>query len=691
MQRVDLFIQFFLSAVQMPLTVRFFQAGIFSWRGRALGFVLLLCLGFFFAKPASAQLQIHSFQDLSQQLTVEQVNHLPAAQWQVPPANLAFGIQPQSAIWLELQLPQTLPQHPYLVVFRANLQSVCLLSQRQTDLPWQKTCINAHAPAPHRDFNSAEPVFELAPELAGQRIYLRIQSQNYIHTSLQLLSKSSLASKVLFKQMLDFGAIGTLLSLTLLNLVLAIWLRDKVYAWQALAVLAWGVYWFGGLMGYSAFWGGFWQNLFDKMPHFIGALACLSSFFAIQYFIRQDLNRYGNGFLHLLKILLAFTLLVVLLRNPPLSLLLARIWGILVLSGIVLGLGWMMKARRYVSAFYLSCWFAFYSSLLCVILTQFQILPFHYYTYSFFSWLQCLSMLSLTLVIAVKLRLLRQDHQRLLLSNLRLAESHQQDLEKQVAERTEALQRSLHKLEESDQSKSRLFAILAHDLRSPFHSLITMLQLVEDRADRISFLQSVLPGCKRQVIALSASLDNMLTWAQAEIKGYPTHQEAVSVKELFDETMALYAPSAEQKQIIFCQELETEATIWVDPHHARLILRNLVNNAVKFTPPDGKITLGCLTQQEKEQQERCVLFIEDTGVGIALDELDAILSQQHPTVRRGTSGERGVGMGMQLCQAYLKANQARMQIMSQEGIGTRVVLFFQTPSAVGAFSRSEKT
>lgn len=654
------------------MVVKALQAQPLFWQGRQLllGLVLLF-LGW--AGPPAAQaadFPITSFK-ASAGLGIERIVALPAQQWQAAPPELAFGIQPQAAIWLKLQLPEQLPPEPYLVIFRANLKSVCLFSQPLGH--WQQSCVNAHTPSLNRDFNAAEPVFALDPALRGQTVYLRVQSQNYIHVPLELLPKSALASKILLKQMLDFGAMGTLLSMTLLNLILAVWLRDKIYAWQALAVLSWGVYWFGGLMGYSTFWGSFWQNLFAKMPHFLGGIACLSSFFAFHIFAQQELDKWGHFFLSALKLLLGLTLLAVLLENPSLSLQLARVWGIALLFGMVAGLVWSLQTKKYLSAFYLSCWFFFYSSLLCVIMIQFQLLSFHYFTYSLFSWLQCLSMLSLTLVLAVKLRLLRQTHQKLLLSNLRLVEAHKQDLEIQVAERTEALQFSLKKLEEADQSKNRLFAILAHDLRSPFHSLISMLHLVERKADMLEVFQSILPRCRQQVTALSSSLDNMLTWAQAEIKGYPTHQEVVNVKSLFAEIVDLYAPAAEQKQISLHLQLEGEPLIRADIHHARLIFRNLVNNAVKFTPTGGDVTLGSWRQRGE-----VVLYVEDTGLGMSLQELDAILKQAHTSVRNGTSGERGVGLGMQLCQAYLKANQAKMLITSQEGIGTRVELLFQS-------------
>lgn len=617
----------------------------------------------------AAELQAARLIDPANQLDISQLLSLPETSWQVSRRDHTFGVLPDKSAWLRLGLPASLPEQAYLVILRANLDEVCLFTAPERS----PQCIQGHVLSSGRDFNSTEPIFALTPDLAGQSVYLRVRSRNHISLPLEVLSKSQLASRILLKQTLDFGAMGTIFSLAFLNLVLAFWLKERIYAWQALASFAWGIYWFGSLLGYSSFWGNPWQGIFAKMPNLIGSLALMGFLFAYQIFAEQELNRHAHRFLWLVKWLLLLSMLTVLARNAGLSLWLARFWGTCIPLGTIVGLCWSLKTRKYLSAFYLSCWFAFYGSTLFIILIQLEVFAFYYFSYSIFSWLQCLSMLSLILVLAIKIQLLRQSQQNLLLSNLQLIETHKQSLELQVAERTEALEQSLKSLAEADQSKNRLFTILAHDLRSPFHSLVMTLRLIEKKSGLLDQnLQTMLTRCKHQIMAISASLDNMLTWAQAEIKGYPVAKTRIQLAELLHEIRSLYASAAEQKKLSFKVLMTGNPVIDMDPHHAHLILRNLVNNAIKFTG-QGEIKLGAA-----EQDEQVLVFIEDTGIGMSPEEIAKVLQSSYS--RSGTQGEKGLGLGMPLCLAYLKANQGQLLIHSQKAKGTRIELRFPKPS-----------
>lgn len=156
---------------------------------------------------------------------------------------------------------------------------------------------------------------------------------------------------------------------------------------------------------------------------------------------------------------------------------------------------------------------------------------------------------------------------------------------------------------------------------------------------------------------------------------YHDQPQIIDPREIIKEILDLYAAAAEQKNLVFISHLEASSQIYVDPDQLRIILRNLINNAIKFTPKGGEIRIQ-ITPKEHEM----MLIIEDTGRGITNIQLSLIQQGELNITHFGTEGEKGMGLGLELCRNYLYQNGGRWEIESEIDRGTRFCLFFPASS-----------
>ncbi len=597
-------------------------------------------------------------------LSIQDIRQLPDHHWRPSDLNKSFGFIPGQEAWLKISLTDPGAQSRYVVVYRANLKEVCFFSRGPA------SCFSSAQPVETFPFlPAAEPVFSLGKLWSGESVvYVRVRSINYVTVPLAIVSQSELRAQFFLKRLLDFSAMGTFFSLILLNLILALWLKKNVYVLHALALLSWSVAWFGILMGYSRFlpypFHGF---ALEHMPVF-ALMAVLFSLLAYQLFAHHELSQKVRRCFFLLTLLLTLTLLSLSLPFPLLHLLLVRLWALGTLALVVSGLFLSLRLKKYWSAFYLLCWLAFYGTTFVLILLQFSVLPFTLLTYSYFSWLQCLSMLALILIPLLSVENLQRIKEVLMMRNLMLALDQQQILEKRVEERTLALQESVALLEEANdkltvlnRSKARLFVILAHDLRTPFLSMLSLLKVFErGKMNQAGFLE-MLPRLKRHLENVSASLDNMLTWVKAELEGYSHQRQSLSIKRLLEEVYGVYEEPARQKQVhLKMRAVGADLRVWADRNHVRLVLRNIVGNALKFTPVEGTIEIWA----ERESDTEIRITVQDTGMGFSAADLERFQAREALNSQAGTSGEKGLGLGLQACQAYLEVNQGSLSIAS---------------------------
>lgn len=641
--------------------------------------------------------QVRYYWDVGHRAQIPSIVHLPEGAWKKAPPRLAWGVHPET-LWLRIEAPAVLPSHALLWLHRANLDKVCLYQMRllhaekghadpklPPTLRWDKQCRGtldpeAQAKQDHEILNSLDSLFELAPLLPNQRQsywYLKIRTHNWLTLPMEVIGLGEYRLQRRYQVLSDFAAMGAFLAVIVYNLVLLFMLKESAHLWHALIMAAWGIYWFGFVFGY------------ERMAPLTGQYYLHDSVFAwtlvvaliyLQAFLKFTQSEISPRLRQVVRGIQIFVLLglpLLFLEIPQLSIYHGHVLSLALPLFLIAGLVWAWRFKKTITGFYLLSWMFFFASLLVFSLMVSGRMAFQPAYFHLLSWVQILSMISIALIFALKIQALVRSREALLRSNLQLAQSQERYLVEQVQLRTQELELTLAELKQSNQTKDQLFAVLAHDLRGPFANLWMLMGLLEQKSfDPAELLADVLPGLKERIKSISNSLDDMLLWAQEELNGYPAQAEWLDPLAILTEVSALYAVTAEQKQISLVLAVNYRGQIKIEPNHLRLILRNLLQNALKFTPVGGQIVLATALSETGE----FLLTLQDSGLGMEPAQIACLLSGGRQISRVGTAGETGMGIGMQLCKAYLKANQAQMQIHSQTELplrGTRIELSFK--------------
>ncbi|WP_448518293.1 ATP-binding protein [Rhodoflexus sp.] len=241
---------------------------------------------------------------------------------------------------------------------------------------------------------------------------------------------------------------------------------------------------------------------------------------------------------------------------------------------------------------------------------------------------------------------------------------------KEILQQNEEIAAQAAELRKLNQVKDRVFAIIGHDLRAPVASFVGIFDLyISGDISREDFL-SFVPQLRSNIAQLMFTLDNLLAWGNSQIKGGHPAPEQINVREIVQEQLELLRVAAQQKQIAICNHIAEDVFCRFDKNHLQFILRNLLNNAIKFNKKNGKITFNV-----EQTSHHCIIILQDTGIGIAPERLPTIFEDGKSSL--GTSGERGVGLGLKLCKEFAQMNFGDIWVHSELGKGSD--WFVKTP------------
>ncbi|MGM0549877.1 MAG: ATP-binding protein [Bacteroidota bacterium] len=253
-----------------------------------------------------------------------------------------------------------------------------------------------------------------------------------------------------------------------------------------------------------------------------------------------------------------------------------------------------------------------------------------------------------------------------------------------LMQRTTAIQNK--QITQKNQIKTRMFQIISHDLRSPLTSLDSFARLIpmwiED--NDIQSLKEVSHSVEDSVGRILGLVDNLLSWATNQEGEIPYNPESITLRSAAQESIELYKPMANSKKIALNNHIPLEYDAYADKQILATVFRNLVNNAIKYTPDGGEVHIGI---KPSEEEAYLTLFVKDTGVGINKEKQDQLFALTR-TRSRGTRGEEGNGLGLFFCKEFIELNKGTISIDSEEGEGTCV--YFTIPSASKALNEAEE-
>jgi signal transduction histidine kinase len=244
------------------------------------------------------------------------------------------------------------------------------------------------------------------------------------------------------------------------------------------------------------------------------------------------------------------------------------------------------------------------------------------------------------------------------------------ELESQKAElalRNSEIGEKSQELSLLNHTKDKLFSIIGHDFRSPLHSLKGVLELIGSRNMSQHEFQLVSVDLKKKVDVVYSNLDNILNWSVSQLNGIQTKQVRVNVGQLVWEVVELNDEAARVKNVALSNEVNPTVEVRADKDQVRLVIRNLVSNALKFTPPGGEVKI------EAEVIKNAVrVTVKDSGVGIVPEDLNKLFVKQSLYSAKGTNNEKGLGLGLLLCKEFIEKNNGILEVKSEPGTGTMV-------------------
>lgn len=231
----------------------------------------------------------------------------------------------------------------------------------------------------------------------------------------------------------------------------------------------------------------------------------------------------------------------------------------------------------------------------------------------------------------------------------------------------ETIKAQKDKLEQLNLTKDRIFAIIGHDMRKPviaFRGIGKKVNYLLKKQDYPTLIR-LGSEIEQEALSLNQLTDNLLNWAilQKDVMSY--HPQSVNLADIVPEITALFENTTKEKNIQLLMDMDSPITVYADVNALRVIVRNLIDNALKFTPNGGRVNIAAKTSPQGIQLE-----ITDTGVGIPQRKLKDIFLLQKDKSTTGTEGEKGTGLGLHLIHELVKFNKGAIDIVSQLGKGT---------------------
>jgi len=264
---------------------------------------------------------------------------------------------------------------------------------------------------------------------------------------------------------------------------------------------------------------------------------------------------------------------------------------------------------------------------------------------------------------------------------VRRSESIQKKLNKELNSKKEALEKQEIELRDINQAKDKLFSIIGHDLRGPIGALQGLLQLFERGEIKQKEFLNFIPKLRGDIGHISFTLNNLLSWGQSQMKGTITKPSRISLENLVTDNINLLSEIAEGKSIEMINQLAGGTIAWSDADQIDIVIRNLMSNALKFTPKNGKVTISA-----NEMKGFWEISVTDTGIGMDIDTQIEIFKGNANITTYGTNNEKGTGLGLSLCKEMVENNKGTIWVESILNKGTS--FYFTVPKAETAYEQA---
>lgn len=236
------------------------------------------------------------------------------------------------------------------------------------------------------------------------------------------------------------------------------------------------------------------------------------------------------------------------------------------------------------------------------------------------------------------------------------------------------LLKSEARLREMNSTKDKFFSIIAHDLKSPFNGIIGFSdilheQLLKKDYNGVAEYAEIINKSSHQAMNL---LSNLMEWSRSQTGRMEFNPEFVDIVSLINSSIEFLKVSAVEKSIIITHNQPHNLIVFADKAMLETVLRNLISNAIKFTPREGEVVI---TTEQK--QNECLVLVSDTGMGIEKSNVKKLFEIDGDFSSMGTENETGTGLGLILCKDFIEKHKGRIWVESELGAGSK--FYFSLP------------
>ena len=237
-----------------------------------------------------------------------------------------------------------------------------------------------------------------------------------------------------------------------------------------------------------------------------------------------------------------------------------------------------------------------------------------------------------------------------------------QTVSRNVTEKVATLQR----LEEINYQKDKLFSVIGHDLRSPLSTCLGLLDLIQDKGKNLDqkALDSYLSLLRQSTTSLLDLLDDLLMWVSAHSDEITFRPRPLNLSDEVNKVVYHLFEAARAKKISITPEIDEALQVYADEHMIDTVIRNLLSNSIKFTQAQGKIIISA-----KSTKDEVIISVTDNGVGMKKETVKKLFADTMYTTY-GTQGEKGTGLGLELCKYFVNKLGGKIWVESEYGKGS---------------------
>lgn len=594
----------------------------------------------------------------------------------------SFGFDPHAAHWFKFSVSNQSTQSHWLLEVGYPPLDWLELYMKDSAGHWNLQTGGDHYTLGSRKYKNRNVIFDL--ELAPQQsatVYLKVVTKSSIQVPLKIWKAERLTVFNYEEQFMHGIFYGIMLIMVFYNLFLYLSIKDKTTLYYIFTLLS-GTNVIAFFQGYGYYYlypqhpelGPYFSAL--SSPLFIvSSVALTRSFLSLSTF-SFDLDRIlvATG---IVSVLAGITILISDGYFTYSSLhLLTTIDFVLILVSAT----YCFRKKYRPARFFLLAW----TSLLLVgvlfSLRNLGIIQSNWFANNALYFGGIMQTLLISFALGDRINMLKRENEEARQRELEREQLAKEKLEQEVTARTEEISQQKDQLEASNSVKDKLFSIISHDLKGPLNSLKGTLTIWQMGALNPDELKKMTHEIGDQLQQTSDLLDNLLQWSKSQLEGEVIRPEKVAMHDLLTSSTELLASEFKKKGIAFSIRVDEPCAAIADPNMIRTVVRNLVSNALKFTPSGGSVIVSAAP---KGQQ--VLVTVEDSGVGIPQQSLQSIFSLQGVTTS-GTREEKGTGIGLVLCKEFVERNGGSIRVESTEGKGS--IFSFTLPQAMQVASKN---